>query len=76
MKMIKTRTGAQRYNNRMSKIFEEAMRLKKENETKRQCEEANQKVLEVFIMIAKKNNNMDEISDKLAQAMGILNHCR
>ena len=74
--MIKTRTGAQRYNARMSKLFEKAMRLRKENETKRQCEEANQKVLEAFIMIAKKNNNMDEISDKLAQAMGILNQYR
>ena len=27
--MIKTRTGAQRYNARMDKIFNEAMRLKK-----------------------------------------------
>ena len=27
--MIKTQTGAQRYNARMSKIFDEAMRLKK-----------------------------------------------
>jgi hypothetical protein len=29
MKMIKTRTGAQRYNARMSRLFEEAVRLKK-----------------------------------------------
>jgi hypothetical protein len=27
--MIKTQTGAQRYNARMSKLFDEAMRLKK-----------------------------------------------
>lgn len=27
--MIKTRTGAQRYNARMGRIFDEAMRLKK-----------------------------------------------
>ena len=74
--MIKTRTGAQRYNNRMSKIFEEAMRLRKENENKRQCEEANKKVLEAFIMIAQKNNNINEITDKLAQAMGILTQYR
>ena len=75
-KMIKTRTGAQRYNNRMSKIFEEAMRLRKENEAKKQCEEANKKVLEAFIMIAQKNNNINEITDKLAQAMGILTQYR
>jgi hypothetical protein len=28
-RMIKTQTGAQRYNARMSKLFDEAMRLKK-----------------------------------------------
>ena len=33
MKMIKTRTGAQRYNARMSKLFEEAVRLKKHYES-------------------------------------------
>jgi actin-related protein len=32
-KMIKTRTGAQRYNARMSKLFEEAVRLKKHYES-------------------------------------------
>jgi hypothetical protein len=33
MKMIKTRTGAQRYNARMSRLFEEAVRLKKHYES-------------------------------------------
>ena len=28
--MIKTRTGAQRYNTRMNRLFDKAMRLKKE----------------------------------------------
>jgi hypothetical protein len=33
IKMIKTRTGAQRYNARMSRLFEEAVRLKKHYES-------------------------------------------